>query len=72
MLDPIELLKKLNEITKKYNIPLRTSNAKDEIFALLGPIDDKMFPQIENEIKDITPHYKYNNITSLIVVRLGK
>jgi ParB/RepB/Spo0J family partition protein len=72
MLDPIELLKKLNEITKKYNIPLRTSNAKDEIFALLGPIDDKMFPQIENEIKDITPHYKYNSLTSLIVVRLGK
>jgi ParB/RepB/Spo0J family partition protein len=71
MLDPIELLKKLDEVAKKYNILLRTYNIKDEILAVLWQIDEKMLPQIENEIKNITPNYKYNNM-GYIVVKLGK
>jgi hypothetical protein len=40
------------------------------VLAVLWQIDEKMLPQIENEIKNITPHYKYNNITGQIVVKL--
>jgi len=72
MLDPIELLKKLEEVAKKYNIPLEAYNIKDEVLVAFGRIDDKILPQIENEIKNITPHYKYNDLTGRIVVKLGK
>jgi hypothetical protein len=70
MLDPIQQLKKLNEIAKNYNIPLRTYNIQTGVLAVLWQIDEKTLPQIENEVKNITPHYKYNNITGQIVVRL--
>jgi hypothetical protein len=66
----LELLKKLDEIAKNYNIPLRTYNIQNGVLAVLWQIDEKMLPQIENEIKNITPNYKYNNITGQIVVKL--